>query len=216
MNSPMDYNQHLLAYMQAWRQLLETSAAMTSGWPFPPGTSGMPPVPPMPPMPPGMPPGPPMPPMPPMPPGSGGGTANPPPDYAQQLFSYLGTWRRYLEQAIGAAPGTSMPPTTGHPAGGQSTPTYPTDSQPTSSQPTGSPTDSGSSGSQSHDSSSGSQSSLANKNENRIVLRPRDPYGTISDLTALGGLQDMLSRRDFTGPTGPVRRSGSGGPRSPS
>ncbi len=52
MTSPLDYNQHLLAYIQAWRQLLDASAAMTSGLSFPPGISAMPmpPVPPMPPM----------------------------------------------------------------------------------------------------------------------------------------------------------------------
>ena len=33
MTSPIDYNQHLLAYLQAWRQLLEASAAMASGHP---------------------------------------------------------------------------------------------------------------------------------------------------------------------------------------
>ena len=49
MTSPMDYNQHLLAYVQAWRQLLEASAAMTSRLPFPPGMPAMPGMPPMPP-----------------------------------------------------------------------------------------------------------------------------------------------------------------------
>ena len=33
MTSPTDYNQHLLAYLQAWRQLLDASAAMASGLP---------------------------------------------------------------------------------------------------------------------------------------------------------------------------------------
>ena len=40
MDRPMDYNQHLLAYMQAWRQLLEASAAITSGMAFPAGHIG--------------------------------------------------------------------------------------------------------------------------------------------------------------------------------
>ena len=49
--------------------------------------------------------------VPPMPPGSAGGAVIPPTDYAQQLFSYLGAWRQHLEQALGAAPGTTTPPT---------------------------------------------------------------------------------------------------------
>ena len=55
--------------------------------------------------------------------------ANPPTDYTQQLFAYLQAWRQYLEQAIGAAPGTPR--------------TQPTGSQPRRhshrAQPTGSP-----------------------------------------------------------------------------
>lgn len=54
MTTPTDYNQHLLAYLQAWQQLLEASAAMTSAAPFaPPGV----PTPPMPFAPPMAPPG---------------------------------------------------------------------------------------------------------------------------------------------------------------
>ncbi len=156
MTSPMDYNQHLLAYLQAWRQLLETSAAMTSGWPFPPGMPGIPG-------------------MPPMPPGSGGGAADPPTDYAQQLFSYLQAWRQYLEQAIGTAPGMAMPPP-GFPGGAPSTPTQPTAAQATEPPAADAPP-------------TGSQSSFGAENEDRVVLRPRDPIGTITDLKSIRGLE---------------------------
>jgi uncharacterized protein with NAD-binding domain and iron-sulfur cluster len=112
MTSPIDYNQHLLAYLQAWRQLLEASAAMTSALPLLSPPSGMPPAPPM------------------APPGASPPGASPPTDYTQQLFGYLQAWRQYLEQAIGAAPG----PTT-QPPGAQPTTTQPTGSQPTTTQP---------------------------------------------------------------------------------
>ncbi|MEO3760792.1 FAD-dependent oxidoreductase [Mycobacterium sp. B14F4] len=90
MTSSFDFNRQLLVYLQAWRQLLEASAAMASAVPFaqsPPGMTAAPPVPPMP----GM-----------TPPGT-----SPPADYAQQLFTYLQTWRQHLEQAAGAAQGAA-------------------------------------------------------------------------------------------------------------
>jgi hypothetical protein len=97
MPSSSDYNQHLLAYLQAWRQLLEPWTTMTPGMPFPAAPSAMPGTLPgvqvMPPMPPLAAPYPPMPPS--------------PTDYTQQLFGYLQAWRHYLEQMTGAA---SAPP----------------------------------------------------------------------------------------------------------
>jgi hypothetical protein len=195
MTSPFDYNQHLLAYLQAWRQLLEASAAMTSGLPFPPGPSGMPPTPPMPPMPF-------VPPM--APPGTSPLGASPPTDYTQQLFGYLQAWRQYLEQAIAAAP-----------AQGASTITQPTAGQPTGSQPTGSqssgsqPTGSQSSGSQSTGSqSSGSQSSFGSTTP-PIVVPPRDDYGIIGDHDFGSGFQELLSRPEFKGFASTDPRSGS-------
>jgi hypothetical protein len=125
MTSPIDYNQHLLAYVQAWRQLLDASAAMTSALPFPPTPPGMLPAPPMPFVPPMAPPGT-------NPPG-----ASPSTDYAQQLFGYLQAWRQYLEQAIGAAPAQGAPSTT-QPTAGQPTGSQWTGSQSTGSQSSGS------------------------------------------------------------------------------
>ena len=93
MTSPLDYNQHLLAYLQAWRQLLEASAAMTSALPCPAAPGGIPPAP-----------SPAPPPAPPPPP------TGPPADYAQQLFSHLQAWRQYLEQSLGTSPTTTSPP----------------------------------------------------------------------------------------------------------
>jgi hypothetical protein len=187
MTSPIDYNQHLLAYLQAWRQLLEASAAMTSGLGAPPGLSGMPPMPPMPFVPPMA------------PPGTSPLGASPPTDYTQQLFGYLQAWRQYLEQAIAAAP-----------AQGASTITQPTAGQPSGSQPTGSqssgsqPTGSQSSGSQ----SSGSQSSFGSMKP-PIVVPPRDPYGRLVDNVFGSTLQELLSRPEFEGfaSTGPTSGS---------
>ncbi|MDR3658468.1 MAG: hypothetical protein P4L48_23300 [Mycobacterium sp.] len=94
-----DYNQQLLAYLQAWQQLLQQWAAMTPGLPYPTSPFVMPGAPTggqfMPPAPPFMPPTSPVPPMPPA-----------PADYTQQLFSYLQAWRQYLEQMVGARPGS--------------------------------------------------------------------------------------------------------------
>ncbi len=54
--------------------------------------------------------------MPPMaPPGTSPAGVSPPTDYTQQLFSYLQAWREYLEQAIGAVPGTTTQQPTGPP-----------------------------------------------------------------------------------------------------
>ncbi len=198
MTNPLEHNP-LLAYLQAWRQLLEASAALTSGWPLASGAAGMPP------MPFGMPPGSPMPPMPPgMAPGFGAGPPNPPADYAQQLFGYLQAWRHYLEQAVTNASGSIQPlqPTGSAP---QSMGTQSAGAHPTESGSTGSQSD-GSSGSQ----SSGSQSAVAPKNETRVFLRPRDSFGTLTDLKDFSG-PELFSRPDFTGPAGPEIRPISGG-----
>jgi hypothetical protein len=149
MTSPIVYNQQLLAYLQAWRQLLETSAAMTSGLPFPPTSSAMPPSPPMPFMP-SM-----------APAAASSSMTGPPTDYTQQLFGYLQAWRQYLEQAIGAPP-----------ARPESATTQPTGSQPTGTQTAGSqPAGSQSIGSQ----STGSQSTWP---PNLVPVRPDYDYGT--------------------------------------
>lgn len=195
MTNPMNYNQKLLSYMQAWRQLLEASAALTSGMPIGgPSPMGMPPMPPMPFMPPMTAPGT-------TPPGS-----SPPADYSQQLFGYLQAWRQYLEHATSNASGSIQPlqpmgPYPGqYPPGSQSAEyssaaTEPTDSSSTGSQAAGD-AGSGSSAAQ----SSGSPSSSAQKNDNRVVLHPKDPYGTISGLT-LSGLREQLGRAEFDRPS---------------
>lgn len=94
MTNPTDPAQHLLAYLQAWRQYLEQAAGtLAPGQPYPTAPPPMPPVASMPPMPP----------MPIV-----------PTDYTQQLLTYLQAWRQYLEQAMsGAAP---EPPTIPAPA----------------------------------------------------------------------------------------------------
>lgn len=83
MTVPNDNSQQLHAYLQAWRQLLESLAALAAAAPLPglpPGlTSAPPPAP-----------------------------AAPAGDYTQHLFGYLQAWRQYLEQAagtVGRAPG---------------------------------------------------------------------------------------------------------------
>jgi uncharacterized protein with NAD-binding domain and iron-sulfur cluster len=124
MTSPIDYNQHLLAYLQAWRQLLEASAAMTSTMPFPSAAPGMPPAPPMPVVPPMV------------PPATSPLGASPSTDYAQHLFGYLQAWRQYLEQAVGAD--TTPQPTGSHSTGASSAGSQSTGEPPTGSQPTGS------------------------------------------------------------------------------
>lgn len=105
MTMPTDYSQQLLAYLQAWRQVLEQVTPMVPGLSSPPAMPGMPPA--MPGMPP-VPPTPPAGPTPPMPPS--------PADYTQQLLAYLQAWRRYLEQATGPATGPPPPHT---PASGE-------------------------------------------------------------------------------------------------
>jgi hypothetical protein len=91
----MDYNRHLLAYLQAWRQLLEASAAMTTALPFGGAPAGMP---------------------------APGISAGPPNDYAQQLFAYLQAWRENLEHAMGAASAPGTPQTGSSPSDSQSPP----------------------------------------------------------------------------------------------
>jgi hypothetical protein len=199
MTNPMNYNQQLLNYLQAWRQLLEASAALTSGMPMGPSPMGMPPMPSMPPMPF-------MPPM--TAPGTVPPGASPPADYSQQLFGYLQAWRQYLEHATSNASGSIQPlqpmgsypgsypngyPAAEQSAGSQSSASQPTDSSSTGSQATGD-TGSEASGTQ----SSGSQTSFAPKNENRVVLRPKDPYGTISGFN-LSGRGEQPNRAEFTG-----------------
>ena len=93
--SSPDYNQQLLANLQALRQLLEQTMTM-AGLPFAATPGAMPAAPP------GMPFMPPMPPATPVPPS--------PADYTQHLFGYLQAWRQYLEQVTGAAPGLLQPP----------------------------------------------------------------------------------------------------------
>lgn len=87
MTYPPEHNPQLVAYLQAWRQVLEPlTPGITAAMPFPGAPWGMPPMPPF---------------TAPMP------TAPPPPmpaDYTQQLFGYLQAWRQYLEQATGARP----------------------------------------------------------------------------------------------------------------
>ncbi len=189
MTNPMNYNQQLLSYLQAWRQLLEASAALTSGMPMGPGPMGMPPMPPMPFMPPMT------------APGTTTPGASPPADYSQQLFGYLQAWRQYLEHAMSNASGSIQPlqPTgsypSGHPTGSQSAGSQSADSSSTGSPATGD-TGAQSSGTQ----SSGSQTSFAQKNENRVVLRPKDPYGTITGFN-LSGPREQLNRAQFNGPS---------------
>jgi hypothetical protein len=192
MTSPTDYNQHLLAYLQAWRQLLEASAAMTSALPLGPTPSGMPPAPPMPFVPPMA------------PPGTSPVGASPSTDYTQQLFGYLQAWRQYLEQATGAPPAGQPATTTTQPTGSQPAPTQQTGSQPTESQPTGSqPT--GSQGSQSSGSqSSGSQSSGSLKAP-VVLLPPKDDYGTIADDNFASGFNERpLTGSAFAGKATPA------------
>lgn len=113
--STPDYNQHMFAYLHAWRQFLEQWAAMTAGFPFPTAPFAWPTVPFMPAGGQFMPPTAPfMPPMPPFAPPTPAAPAPPaalgppaPADYTQQLFGYLQAWRQYLEQmadASGSAP----------------------------------------------------------------------------------------------------------------
>lgn len=79
MTTPGDYTQQLYAYLQAWRQLLESAAALAAAMPVPGMMPGLPSMPP---------------------------AAAPPSaaaDPSQQLFAHLQAWRQYLEQAVGAA-----------------------------------------------------------------------------------------------------------------
>lgn len=150
MTSPIDYNQHLLAYLQAWRQLLEASAAMTSSLPFQPTPYGMAPAP--------------MPFVPPtVAPWMSPAGASPSTDYAQQLFGYLQAWRQYLEQAIGA-PQVGPGPTTAPQPGSQ-----PTSPPPATAQSAGTQSASAQ--------SAGTQSTWPPKLE---TVPPRDDYGAIS------------------------------------
>lgn len=92
-----DYNQQLLAYLQAWRELLERWTAMSAATPSPAAPFTPPAAPFTPPfMPPAAAPAP-------MPPA--------PADYTQQLFGYLQAWRQYLEQMAGASSGSAQQPT---------------------------------------------------------------------------------------------------------
>jgi hypothetical protein len=178
MTSPMDQNP-LLAYLQAWRQLLEASAAIASGWPMPPGAQGTSPM------------FPGMPQMPPMPAGSsfGAGAMNPPADYAQQLFGLLQSWRQYLEHAVSNATGSIQPlqPINPHQTEHQAPGSNSMGSQSTVAPPSGGQSG-GSSGSQSSasESSSSSSSTFPPKTVNQIFLRPGDPLGTITDLKGFG------------------------------
>ena len=101
MTVPFDYSQQVYAYLQAWRQMLESLAAMAAAMPLPGALPGMIPAAPYPAAPPP-------------------GTSTPPAlaDYTQQLFGYLQAWRQYLEQTVGApaAPRMSGQPFPGEPA----------------------------------------------------------------------------------------------------
>ncbi|BBZ61065.1 FAD-dependent oxidoreductase [Mycolicibacterium monacense] len=90
---PFDANQQLLAFLQAWRQLLEQWTALLSGagTPFPM----------------------------PAPPGTANAPAPAPADYSQQLFGQLQAWRRYLEHAAGATPQTASQAPAQQSGGGQ-------------------------------------------------------------------------------------------------
>lgn len=81
MTTPGDYTQQLFAYLQAWRQLLESAAALAAAMPVPGMVPGLPPIP-----------------TPAAPPPFGA-----PSDPSQQLFAHLQAWRQYLEQTVGAA-----------------------------------------------------------------------------------------------------------------
>jgi hypothetical protein len=116
--SPIGDNQQLVAYLQAWRQLLEPSMTMTPGLPLPVAPFAMP-APPV---------GSPF--IPPMPPTASNPPTPPSPaDYTQQLFCYLQAWRQYLEQMTGGATSgpvqpfspqpTQAPTPPGNPSGNQ-------------------------------------------------------------------------------------------------
>jgi hypothetical protein len=108
MTYPLDVNQQLLAYLQAWRQLLEPLLSMAPAMPYPPVIPWA--VPPMAPYPPAAPP---------MPPTAAAAPLAPPmpTDYIQQLVGQLQAWRQHLEQMTGArqwpaqASGTQPSPT---------------------------------------------------------------------------------------------------------
>jgi NAD(P)-binding Rossmann-like domain len=90
MTSPPDQPQHLLAYLQAWRQYLEQTVGAAT--PSPPAPWGMPAAPPVP------------------PPVPTPAVAPSSPDYVQQLLGHLQAWRQYLEQTTNVmAPGASHP-----------------------------------------------------------------------------------------------------------
>lgn len=91
MTTPGDYTQQLYAYLQAWRQLLESAAALATAMPLPGVVPGLPAMP-----------------APAAPPQFAA-----PADPTQQLFAHLQAWRQYLEQTVGAAgtaPGPVTPP----------------------------------------------------------------------------------------------------------
>ncbi len=104
MTTPGDYPQQLYAYLQAWRQLLESAAALAAAMPLPGVVPGLPVMP-----------------APAAPPQFAA-----PADPTQQLFAHLQAWRQYLEQTVGAAgtaPGPVTPPEPAQPAapGGSTT-----------------------------------------------------------------------------------------------
>lgn len=75
MTAPNEYNQQLHSYLQAWRQLLESLAALAAAAPIPGAPPGLMPAASLP--------------------------AMPKADPTQHLFGYLQAWRQYLEQAAG-------------------------------------------------------------------------------------------------------------------
>ena len=189
MKSPMDFNQHLLAYLQAWRQLLETSAAMTSGWPFPPGMPGMPG---MPPMPPGMP----------MPPSAA--HAAHAADDATGLRRRCGEPAdRLCAAAVQLPAGVAAVPSrrsAQHRAPCRRRPDIqgPAHSRRIRHRQARSPM-------------AQARSRRPRRERDRVFLRPRDPIGTITDLKSLSGLESLRGRPEVTGPTVSDSGSGSGG-----
>ncbi len=111
MTNPMDHNQQLSSYLQAWQQLLGQSPT-AAGLTFPGFPSSIPMMPPLPPLPPAAPTAP------------GPLFAPPGTDYAQQLFGYLQAWRQYLEQLTTAAP-TPQQSTGSQPSAGPLSPQLP-------------------------------------------------------------------------------------------
>jgi hypothetical protein len=131
MTSPSEHPQHLLAYLQAWRQYLEQTAGATTRPPAPWGVPAAPPAAQFPPP----------------------AAAMSSPDYVQQLLGHLQAWRQYLEQTMRAVAPPQSPPMSPpaaaapgwFPPAGRPPGTPPPDAPPSGSPPPDGPPD-GSSG----------------------------------------------------------------------